>query len=152
MFAITICLIGELNIDNIKYCNGLKKRVNPAYTEGNPLGPADRPGHKSKINSPAGESKVKIDVKKYFIDMTWQDITISVVGIVFIYSMVPQIVYGFKKKRGVITYQFSVLNIIAIIVLAITYFSMGLLFSVIMSILSILLWTILLIQKMIYSD
>jgi hypothetical protein len=84
--------------------------------------------------------------------MTWQDITISIVGIVFIYSMIPQIIYGFKKKRGVITYQFSVLNIIAMIVLAITYLSMGLLFSVIMSVLSVLLWTILLIQKMIYSD
>lgn len=86
------------------------------------------------------------------IFMIWQDFVITFVSIVFAYAMLPQITYGFKKKRGVITYQFSILNIISMTALIIAYFSLGLFFSVIMSVIIWIFWIILLLQKIIYSD
>lgn len=84
--------------------------------------------------------------------MVWQDIVITFVSIVFAYAMLPQITYGFKKKRGVITYQFSILNIISMGALIIAYYSLGLFFSAIMSVIIWIFWIILLLQKIIYSD
>ena len=83
--------------------------------------------------------------------MVWQDIVITIVSIVFVYAMIPQIIYGFKKKKGVITYQFSILNMLAMIALAIAYFSLGLIFSTIISIIIWIGWLILLIQRIIYK-
>lgn len=84
--------------------------------------------------------------------MTWQDIIITIASVVFVYAMLPQIIYGFKKKKGIITYQFSILNIVAMIALTITYFSLGLIFSTIISLIITMLWIVLLIQRIIYFD
>lgn len=84
--------------------------------------------------------------------MIWQDAVVSIASIVFIYAMIPQIIYGFKKKRGLITYQFSILNILAMIALSIAYFSLDMLFSTIASVIITSLWTTLLIQRIIYPD
>ena len=65
--------------------------------------------------------------------MVWQDIVIAIASIVFVYAMIPQIHYGFKKKIGAITYQFSILNILAMVALTITYYSLGLTFSTIIN-------------------
>ena len=83
--------------------------------------------------------------------MNWQDIVITIASIVFVYAMVPQIIYGYKKRLGVITYQFSILNTVAMIALTITYYSLGLTLSTIISFVLTVLYLILLIQRIIYS-
>ena len=84
--------------------------------------------------------------------MIWQDIVISVVSIVFAYAMLPQIIYGFKKRKGVITYQFSVLNMICMIALIIAYYSLGLIFTTVISVGIFVGWALLFIQKIVYKD
>jgi hypothetical protein len=84
--------------------------------------------------------------------MVWQDIAITLVSVVFAYAIIPQIIYGFRKRRGVITYQFSILNILAMIVLTIVYFGLNLIFSTIISTIITIFWIILLIQKIKYKD
>ena len=89
---------------------------------------------------------------QFNLNMNWQDIVITVASVVFVYAMVPQIIYGYAKKQGVITYQFSILNIIAMIALTINYYSLNLLFSAAVSLVLTVLWTVLLIQRIIYPS
>ncbi|MGC9309329.1 MAG: hypothetical protein ACP5D2_01385 [Candidatus Nanoarchaeia archaeon] len=83
--------------------------------------------------------------------MIWQDIIVSIANIIFLCAMLPQIIYGFKTKKGLISFQFSILNILAMIGLGIVYISYNLFISVILDILLIFLWAILLIQRIKYK-
>lgn len=81
----------------------------------------------------------------------WQDIVVSIASIIFVYAMIPQIIYGFKTKKGLISIQFSLLNILAMTSLVVVYTSFGLVFSTVLSILITLLWFILLVQRLKYG-
>ena len=81
----------------------------------------------------------------------WQDIVISIASIIFVYATIPQIIYGFKIKKGLISVQFSLLNILAMTGLVVVYVSFGLVFSTVINILITLLWFILLIQRLKYG-
>ena len=83
--------------------------------------------------------------------MVWQDIIVAIANVVFIYAMIPQVTYGFKTKKGLISIQFSLLNILAMIGLGIVYFSFNLIFSVFLNIILIILWLILLFQRISYG-
>ena len=80
----------------------------------------------------------------------WQDAVITIASIIFVYAMIPQIYFGFKKKIGVITYQFSILNTFAMTALTITYYSLNLTFSTVINFIITLLWITLIIQRIIY--
>jgi len=43
--------------------------------------------------------------------MMWQDIIASLASVLFVCSLLPQIIYGFKTKKGLIALQFSIINI-----------------------------------------
>ena len=81
----------------------------------------------------------------------WQDIIVSIASLVFVYAMIPQIIYGFQTKKGLISIQFSVLNILAMLGLITAYASFGLAFSVILNVLILILWVILLAQRIKYG-
>ncbi len=83
--------------------------------------------------------------------MVWQDIIVSIASIIFVYAMIPQIIYGFKTKKGLISIQFSLLNIVAMIGLIIVYASFNLIFSTILNSIIAFLWFILLIQRLKYG-
>ena len=83
--------------------------------------------------------------------MIWQDIVASIASIIFVYAMMPQIIYGFKTRKGLIALQFSIINIIAMMGLVIVYFSLELYFAFILNILLIILWLILVFQRLIYG-
>tara|TARA_Y100000310_G_scaffold316947_1_gene369257 strand:- start:10899 stop:11162 length:264 start_codon:yes stop_codon:yes gene_type:complete len=83
--------------------------------------------------------------------MVWQDIIVSLTNLIFIYAMLPQIIYGFKTKKGLISIQFSGLNILAMIGLIFVYASFDLPFSIILTIILIILWIILLFQRLKYK-
>ncbi len=81
----------------------------------------------------------------------WQDIVVSIASIIFVYAMIPQIIYGFKTKKGLISVQFSLLNILAMTGLVVVYATFGLIFSTALNIIITLLWFILLIQRLKYG-
>ncbi|MFH1325649.1 MAG: hypothetical protein ABIH49_02685 [archaeon] len=83
--------------------------------------------------------------------MIWQDVIVSLASVIFVYSMFPQIVYGFKTKKGLISIQFSLLNIIAMIGLIIVYVSFELFLSAAINMLITSLWGVLLIQRIKYG-
>jgi uncharacterized protein with PQ loop repeat len=83
--------------------------------------------------------------------MVWQDILVAIANAVFIYAMIPQIIYGFKTKKGLISIQFSILNIFAMACLGFVYWSFDLPISIVLNITLILLWLILLTQRIKYG-
>ena len=83
--------------------------------------------------------------------MIWQDIVITIAVILFSYALIPQIYQGFKTKKQAIIIQTSLITSSALYVLGITYITLKLYFSAIMTLIAATLWLILLIQKIIYK-
>ncbi|PIN77349.1 hypothetical protein COV15_02165 [Candidatus Woesearchaeota archaeon CG10_big_fil_rev_8_21_14_0_10_34_12] len=61
--------------------------------------------------------------------MGWQDILISIASIIFAYSIIPQIGYCYKTKKGLVNLQLSILTTIGMIAVTVAYFTLHLYFS-----------------------
>ncbi len=83
--------------------------------------------------------------------MIWQDVIVSLASIIFAYAMIPQIIYGFKTKKGLISIQFALLNIIAMIGLIVVYANFNLTYSTVLNVIITILWAVLLIQRLAYG-
>ena len=83
--------------------------------------------------------------------MVWQDITITIVNIVFAYALIPQVLQGFKNKKAYINFQTGLLNALGMYAMAIAFFSLGLLFSGIIGTFNATMWLLLFIQRVIYK-
>lgn len=83
--------------------------------------------------------------------MVWQDIVIAFVNVLLGYALIPQVIYGFKKKKKTITTQTSLITFIGLCSLVICYFTLNLYFSTIVTFLTSLLWLILFVQSIIYK-
>ncbi len=83
--------------------------------------------------------------------MVWQDIVISLTIILAGYALIPQVIHGFKVRKGLITYQTSIMYMIAIYTAAIVFITLKLYFSATMNFIIGTLWLVLLIQKIVYK-
>lgn len=83
--------------------------------------------------------------------MLWQDIVITAVNIIFSLALFPQVYYGFKEKKGSITYATSVPTFIGLYILCFVFFTLNLFLSTIICALTGTLWLILFIQKLKYG-
>ncbi len=83
--------------------------------------------------------------------MIWQDIIITIANLLFTYSLFHQVIYGFRKKKGLLTLTASGLTTLGLYAIAISFFTLGLYFSSIVSVINATLWLILLIQRIIYN-
>ena len=83
--------------------------------------------------------------------MIWQDVVVGIVNVLFMYAMIPQLVYGFKTRKGLISVQFSLLNILAMLLLLLVYVSFGLYISVALTVVLIVMWIILFLQRISYG-
>jgi len=81
----------------------------------------------------------------------WQDIVITIANILFSYALIPQVLKGFKEKRGHIAFQTAFLTTIGLYASCIAFISLNLIFSGIICAINGTLWAILLIQKIIYK-
>ncbi len=68
----------------------------------------------------------------------------------FSYALIPQILKGFKEKKGHLAFQTALLTTIGLYASCIAFISLELFFSGIICSINGTLWLILLIQKMIY--
>ena len=57
--------------------------------------------------------------------MIWQDIVLTIVNLVFLVSLIPQVYYGFKKKKGLISLWTSIPTFIGIYVVSGVFFKIG---------------------------
>lgn len=81
----------------------------------------------------------------------WQDIVITISTLLLSYALIPQVIYGFKKRKGTVTIQTSLITTCGLYTIAICLFTLGLLFSSIMNLFTGTLWAVLLIQRIIYK-
>ncbi len=81
----------------------------------------------------------------------WQDIIITIVSIFFVFSLVPQIVHGFKTKKKTITFSTALMTVIGVGVMAFIYFTLKLYFSTAIQVIIGTLWLILFIQSVVYK-
>jgi hypothetical protein len=83
--------------------------------------------------------------------MTWPDIAIALANILFSYSIINQIIQGFKHKIGFIHFGTAILTVIGAFVMTISLLYLGLVISALVNLLNAVLWAILTIQRIIYK-
>ena len=83
--------------------------------------------------------------------MLWQDIVITIATIVFSAALLPQVVHGFKEKRGAIKLATSAPTFVGLFVVSGTYFTLSLYFSAVVCFITGVLWFILFVQRLIYK-
>jgi len=81
----------------------------------------------------------------------WQDYFITFAIIAFGYALLPQVIQGFKKKKGYVNLQTSGITCIGMYLLTYVYFTLDLIFSCTMAFFTGSLWLVLFIQRIIYK-
>ena len=80
-----------------------------------------------------------------------QDYILGIVGWVFLFALIPQIIKGFKVKRGLVTIPTSLLTGIGMLVISIAHFTLNLWFTAISEFSLAIAWFILLYQTVKYK-
>ena len=83
--------------------------------------------------------------------MVWQDIVISISNFLFFISVFNQVIYGFKKKRVSFTINNSAITAIGLFSVSIAFFTLKLYGSAGTTFANATLWTMLLVQAIIYK-
>jgi hypothetical protein len=83
--------------------------------------------------------------------MIWQDIVVALANILFGYSLIFQVVKGFRERKGFIAFQTSFFIALGLYAVTIVYFSLNLLLSSIISFFNGSMWLILLVQRLAYK-
>ena len=81
----------------------------------------------------------------------WQDIVVSIANILFVVSLVNQVIYGFKTKKALISKGTSIPTFMGLYAIAISLFTISLFISAGMTFVSATLWLILFIQSLNYK-
>jgi len=83
--------------------------------------------------------------------MIWQDMIIFITNLFFSYALVPQVYLGFKKKKGYIHLQTSLINSAGMYLVSFCFFTLRLYFSTVLGLATATLWAVLAIQKFVYK-
>jgi uncharacterized membrane protein len=81
----------------------------------------------------------------------WQDLVITISTLLLGYALIPQVVHGFKKRKGTVTIQTSLITTLGLYTIAICLLTLNLQFSAIMNFITGTLWAVLLIQRIAYK-
>jgi len=83
--------------------------------------------------------------------MVWQDIVITIASIVFSVALVPQVIAGFKDRKGFVTLAASIPTTLGLYVLSFTYLSLNLSYSAVTAFLTGTLWWVLFMQRLVFK-
>ena len=83
--------------------------------------------------------------------MVWQDLVITAALVLFTVSLIPQVYYGFSRKKGYITLKTSIPTFFGLCAITVVYLSLDLLFSALTSLFVALMWLLLVLQRMKYE-
>lgn len=83
--------------------------------------------------------------------MNWQDIIISLANLLFTYSLLYQVVHGFRKRKGFLTLTMSGLTAFGLYAVGVSFFTLRLYFSATVATINATLWLTLFIQGLIYE-
>lgn len=82
--------------------------------------------------------------------MIWQDIIITIANLIFVVALLPQVISGFREKKGVISFATSIPTFIGLYAISFAFFTLGLYFSSVVSAGAATLWFLLFIERLIY--
>ena len=83
--------------------------------------------------------------------MVWQDIVIACANLLFTFALCGQVYHGFKKKKGFILLKTSGLTSLGLYAISISFFTLSLYYSGIVSSINATLWTTLFFQTKVYG-
>jgi uncharacterized protein with PQ loop repeat len=82
----------------------------------------------------------------------WQDLAITIVGIILNLAMLPQITRGFKLKRKMMASSTALITTIGVFIVGYVFFTLNLYFSALLQLVGGTFWAILFIQSRIYKN
>lgn len=80
--------------------------------------------------------------------MVWQDIVLSLAECALLVSIIPQIVLGFKKKKGYITYATSINSTLCLLAVGVSMFTLSLYVTSLVAFLNAFAWSLFIVQRM----
>ena len=83
--------------------------------------------------------------------MNTQDIVITIASIIISISLIPQVILGFRTKTGPVRYWTSIPYALSLLAIGISYASLKLWISTVITSLAVILWFTLAIQRFIYT-
>jgi len=83
--------------------------------------------------------------------MIWQDIFITFGSILLSIALIPQIIEGYKEKKGFITHGTTVPTFIGLYLISIAFYTLSFYLSSIVYYISGSLWLILFTQRLVYE-
>jgi hypothetical protein len=83
--------------------------------------------------------------------MNIQDIVITIASIIISLSLIPQVVLGFKTKIGPVRYWTSIPYALSLTAIGLSFASLELWLSTAVTVISVILWSTLAIQRFIYT-
>ena len=83
--------------------------------------------------------------------MIWQDLVIMICNLILGYSAIILVYKGFKLKKGILSLQSAIFFPLALYSMAVSYFTLGLIFSAVIVTINATCWFILLLQKLRYG-
>ena len=83
--------------------------------------------------------------------MIWQDMIITFANVIFSAALVPQVIYGFRKRKGLVTLTTSGPTAFGLFALSITYYTLSLPYSTFVSFITGTLWLTIFLQRLVYE-
>jgi len=80
----------------------------------------------------------------------WQDTALLIVYLGFVYSLIPQIIMNYKIKIVNLAWGFLIIAISGMFTSGIVLFTLNLILTPILNIITGILWAVVLIQKIVY--
>lgn len=83
--------------------------------------------------------------------MNTQDIVITIASIIISISLIPQVILGFRTKTGPVRYWTSIPYTLSLTAVGLSFASLQLWLSTIVTAITVILWFTLAIQRFIYT-
>lgn len=83
--------------------------------------------------------------------MLWQDYLLTIINITFSLALFPQVISGFKEKKGFINYATSIPTFIGLYIICFVYLTLNLYLSAGICLITGTLWFLLFIQRWKYG-
>jgi len=83
--------------------------------------------------------------------IVWQDMVVAGANLLFAYSILTQVVHGFREKKGFILLRTSGPTTLGLYAMAVAFFTIPLFYSASVAAFNATLWLLLFIQRLIYE-
>lgn len=84
--------------------------------------------------------------------MVWQDVVVALANVLFMVSLLHQVRYGFRLRKGTVTLTTSALTAVGLFAVAVAFFTLSLFWSAVATGAAGILWSVLFVQAVMFGD